>query len=164
MKRQHDALRLDVAAFAADGAALSGRWPGEALSRLADSQSPPQDMALPEVDWAVQGERRAVTGGEAELWLSLQVQATVWLTCQRCLQPFQVPLALDRRLQISREKGASLFISIHADTVAAEERAQIAVRVWSFRQMSQAPAQRAHRLGEAPPAGIGRRPFFLCAA
>jgi N-acetylmuramoyl-L-alanine amidase len=34
-------------------------------------------------------------------------------------------IALDRRLQISREKGASLFISIHADTVAAEERAQI---------------------------------------
>lgn len=34
-------------------------------------------------------------------------------------------VALDRRLQISREKGASLFISIHADTVAAEERAQI---------------------------------------
>jgi N-acetylmuramoyl-L-alanine amidase len=34
-------------------------------------------------------------------------------------------VALDRRLEISREKGASLFISIHADTVAAEERAQI---------------------------------------
>jgi len=34
-------------------------------------------------------------------------------------------VALDRRLQISREKGAALFISIHADTVAEEERAQI---------------------------------------
>lgn len=120
MKRQHDALRLDVAAFAADGASLAGRWPGDTLARLAESQTPPQDMALPEVDWAVQGERRAVTGGEADLWLALQAKAMVWLTCQRCLQPLQVPLALDRRLRFVRGEAAAeaLDAEIEDDVLA----------------------------------------------
>jgi uncharacterized protein len=102
MKRQHDALRLDVAAFAADGGRLSGRWLGATLSRLADSQSPPQDVALGEVAWSVQGERRPVAGGESELWLALQAQTVVWMSCQRCLQPFEVPLTLDQRLRFVR--------------------------------------------------------------
>ncbi len=120
MKRQHDALRLDVAALAADGASLAGRWPGDTLPRLAESQSPPQDMALPEVDWAVQGERRPVTGSEAELWLSLQIKTTGWLTCQRCLQPFQVPLVLDRRLRFVRGEAAAeaLDAEIEDDVLA----------------------------------------------
>ncbi|OGA98775.1 MAG: hypothetical protein A3E25_24230 [Burkholderiales bacterium RIFCSPHIGHO2_12_FULL_69_20] len=114
MKRQHDPLRLDVAAFTGDGAQLAGRWPGASLPRLAESQNPPQDVALAEVDWAVQGERRAVTGGEAELWLALQVQAPVWLTCQRCLQPYALPLVLDRRLRFVR--GEAQAEALDAET------------------------------------------------
>ena len=87
MKHQHDPLRLDVAALAADAARLAGDWPGPALTRLAESQAPPQDEAMPGVVWAAQGERRVVPTGEAELWLALQVDTAVWLTCQRCLQP-----------------------------------------------------------------------------
>ena len=102
MKRQHDALRLDVAAFAADGAALSGEWPGADLPRLAESQSPPQDLALHPVAWQARGEAVPVHGGEAELWLGLRAETAVWLTCQRCLQPVEVPLALERRLRFVR--------------------------------------------------------------
>ena len=115
MKREHDALRLDVAAFAAEGAALSGRWPGAELSRLAESQSPPQDMALPEVAWAAQGERRAVTGSEAELWLTLQLDTHAWLTCQRCLQPFEQPLMLDRRLRFVRGEAQAEALDAESD-------------------------------------------------
>ncbi|MDO9284179.1 MAG: YceD family protein [Aquabacterium sp.] len=123
MKRQHDPLRLDVAAFTDDGAQLSGRWPGASLTRLAEGQSPPQDVALPEVVWAAQGERRAVTAGEAELWLALQVQAPVWLTCQRCLQPYEVPLALERRLRFVRgEAQAEALDAESEDDVLALSR------------------------------------------
>lgn len=115
MKRQHDPLRLDVAAFTGDGAQLAGRWPGASLPRLAESQNPPQDVALAEVDWAVQGERRAVTGGEAELWLALQAQAPVWLTCQRCLQPYALPLALDRRLRFVRGESQAETLDAEAE-------------------------------------------------
>ena len=88
-----------MAAFAAEGAALAGEWPGASLTRLAESQSPPQDGALTPVSWQVQGERRPLPAGEPEIWLALQASAPVWLTCQRCLQPLALPLTLDRRLR-----------------------------------------------------------------
>ena len=123
MKRQHDPLRLDVAAFIAEGAALSGQWPGAALPRLAESQTPPQDLALPEVAWSAQGERRSVPGSEPELWLTLEVQTTVWLTCQRCLQPFQVSLAFERRLRFVRgEAEAEALDAESEDDVLALSR------------------------------------------
>lgn len=123
MKRQHDPLRLEMIAFATEGAQLAGRWPGASLQRLAESQSPPQDVALPAVDWSAQGERRPVPGSEAELWLALSVQATVWLTCQRCLQPFQVPLAFERRLRFVRgEAEAEALDAESEDDVLALSR------------------------------------------
>lgn len=115
MKRQHDPRRLDVAAFAADGGALSGQWPGSALTRLAESQSPPQDVALGEVRWQAQGERRPVTGGEAELWLALSADTRVWLACQRCLQPFEVPLGLARRIRFVRGESQAEALDAESD-------------------------------------------------
>ncbi|MDT7834510.1 YceD family protein [Aquabacterium sp. OR-4] len=115
MKRQHDPLRLDVAAFAADGGALAGQWPGDSLVRLAESQSPPQDVPLGEVRWQVQGERRAVAGGEAELWLALSADTRVWLSCQRCLQPFEVPLALARRIRFVRGEAQAEALDAEID-------------------------------------------------
>ena len=123
MKHQHDPLRLDVAAFAADAASLAGDWPGPTLARLAELQAPPQDLAWPGVVWAAQGERRAVPAGEAELWLSLQVDTAVWLTCQRCLQPYRLALALDRRLRFVRgEAQAEALDAESEDDVLALSR------------------------------------------
>jgi len=120
MKRLHDPLRLDVAAFAADAGDLSGQWAGPDLPRLAESQTPPQDQAPHAVHWAVRGESLPVAGAEAELWLSLQVQAQVWLTCQRCLQPYEVPLALDRRLRFVRgeSQAEALDAELEDDVLA----------------------------------------------
>ncbi|NRF66830.1 DUF177 domain-containing protein [Aquincola sp. S2] len=102
MKRSHDPLRLDLASFAAEDGRLAGQWPGDALSRLAESQAPPQDTPLADLAWQADAERRPVTGGEPELWLHLAAQGPVWLTCQRCLQPMQQALAIDRRLRFVR--------------------------------------------------------------
>ncbi|HSW04862.1 YceD family protein [Aquabacterium sp.] len=103
--RQPDPLRLDVAAFAADAAELSGDWPGVDLTRLAATQAPPQDIAPAAVAWRASGERRAVAGSEPELWLHLSANAAVWLTCQRCLQPFEQPLAVDTRVRFVRDEA-----------------------------------------------------------
>ena len=120
MKRPHDALRLDVSAFIADAETLAGSWPGASLQRLCELQTPPQDAPPPDVAWQAQGERLAVTGGEPELWLVLQAQAPVWLTCQRCLQPFAVPLALDRRIRFVRgeAQAEALDAEIEDDVLA----------------------------------------------
>jgi uncharacterized protein len=122
--RQTDPLRLDVATFAAEGGALAGLWPGIELTRLAELQSSPQDAGLRDVAWRVVGERRAVTGGEAELWLALEATAPVWLTCQRCLQPFEVVLSLDRRIRFVRgEAQAETLDAELEDDVLALPRA-----------------------------------------
>ncbi|MEK8024816.1 MAG: hypothetical protein RLY78_246 [Pseudomonadota bacterium] len=103
--RQHDPLRLDMAALAADGAHLEGVWPGAELSRLSDSQTCPEDGALAAVAWSAAGERMAVTGGDAEIWLDLRASTTAWLPCQRCLQPMAWPLHVDRRLRFVRTEA-----------------------------------------------------------
>ncbi len=120
---RHDPLRLDMAAFAADAASQSGLWPGSTLTRLAESQTPPQDLALADVAWQAQGERLAQAAGEPEIWLTLQVQARVWLTCQRCLQPMTVPLALDQRLRfVQGESQAEALDAESEDDVLALSR------------------------------------------
>jgi uncharacterized protein len=113
--RPHDPLRLDVAALAAEAAALSGDWPAAELPRLTESQSPPQDGVPSAVHWQVRGERRLVAGAEAETWLHLQAQARVWLTCQRCLQPFQQPLAIDTRLRFVRDESQAEALDAEID-------------------------------------------------
>lgn len=120
MKRPHDALRLDVSAFIADAGQLAGHWPGSSLQRLADLQTPPQDGALDDVVWQAAGEQLAVAGGEAELWLQLQAQAPVWLTCQRCLQPFSVPLEINRRIRFvqGEARAEALDAEIEDDVLA----------------------------------------------
>ena len=112
---RHDPLRLAVAAFAAEGGALEGDWPGPTLERLADLQVPPQDVGQADVHWRVQGERRLKSGSEAELWLTLSVQAPVWLTCQRCLQPMAVGLALDRRLRFVHGESQAEALDAESD-------------------------------------------------
>ena len=112
---RHDPLRLDVAAFAADGGTIEGDWPGPSLERLADLQVPPQDVGQADVHWRAQGERRTKAGSEAELWLTLSVQAPVWLTCQRCLQPMAVDLALDRRLRFVHGESQAEALDAESD-------------------------------------------------
>jgi uncharacterized protein len=111
-----DPLRLDMAALAADAARIEGRWPLAALSRLAEDEF--GAIASAEVAWAAQGERRAVTGGDAEIWLHLQAQATVSRECQRCLQPVALPLSISTRLRfVHGEAAAAAFDAESEDDV-----------------------------------------------
>lgn len=115
MKRHHDAVRLDVAAFVADGAMLEGSWSGALLERLADSQSPPADAPLAAVRWQAQGRRVPVPGAEAESWLHLRAETTVWLVCQRCLQPMAEALAVDRSFRFVRSEAEAEALDAELD-------------------------------------------------
>ena len=117
---RHDPLRLDMAAFAAEGAVLAGQWAGADLGRLAESQSPPQDGPLADVAWQAQGERRTLPAGEPEVWLALKATAPVWLTCQRCLQPLALTLTLDRRLRfvVGESQAEAMDAELEDDVLA----------------------------------------------
>lgn len=120
MKRQHNPLRLDLPALSAEGAVIQGEWPGAALTRLAEGQTPPQDLPMAMVAWQASGSRQPVAGSEDQLWLALHASTTVWLTCQRCLQPMAWPLNIDRRIRFVRsEAEAEQLDAEHEDDVLA---------------------------------------------
>ena len=94
--------RLDVAKFARAGASLAGEVPLESFQRLSEGTCPPVDEVAGLVRWSATGSHRDVLGGAPELRLRLQAQTTIWLNCQRCLQPMAVNLRIDRTFRFAR--------------------------------------------------------------
>jgi uncharacterized protein len=117
--RSFDPLRLDVEAFARDGTPLAGQWPIDAFERLRDAQMPGGEAPQP-VGWTARGERQQPRVGEPELWLHLQASTRLALQCQRCLQPVDTPLQVDRRIRFVRgeEEAATLDADVDDDVLA----------------------------------------------
>jgi uncharacterized protein len=91
--RTPDPRRLDVAAAAAAGAEMAGRWPLSELARLAEGAAARVDEP---VVWSARFEQRRELGAAPQAWLLLQAQARVARECQRCLQPVLLSLNVDR--------------------------------------------------------------------
>ncbi|MFP5466914.1 MAG: YceD family protein [Gammaproteobacteria bacterium] len=89
--------RLDIMAMAQAGGSVDGQDPLAGRARLADEAFVP-DGQLPatHVSWSAKAQLREGQGAQAEPWLHLQAAAVIPLCCQRCLQPVDVPLAVDR--------------------------------------------------------------------
>jgi uncharacterized protein len=102
--------RLDVAKFARAGANLAGEMPLQSFQRLSEGTSAPVDEVPGLVSWDATGSHREVLGGAPELRLRLQARTTLWLNCQRCLQPMAVNLHIDRTFRFARsdEEAAEL--------------------------------------------------------
>ncbi|MEO8248959.1 MAG: DUF177 domain-containing protein [Burkholderiales bacterium] len=97
MKSSFDPSRLDVVDFAREGVTLDTSDSMANFPRLAAEASAPTDGRL--VRWSATGESRASAGRTAQPWLHLQAQAALPMTCQRCLEPVDVALAVDRRFR-----------------------------------------------------------------
>ena len=96
--RTYYPLKLDVEAFARDGASLHGEWPAASLERLAGCGAPEVPLAnWPSVHWQLRGERVEPRGKAAETWLHLRAESIAALTCQRCLRPVEEHLEVERK-------------------------------------------------------------------
>lgn len=97
-KMAWNADRLDVRAFAQASAHFQVDDPLARFGRLSDEQHGMVDQAsVQRVRWRAQGELRPhATGGAPAVWLHLQADTVVALTCQRCLGVVDVPLSVDR--------------------------------------------------------------------
>jgi uncharacterized protein len=94
MTKEFAARRLDVKSFAEEGAALNGVSAVREHARLmAETQGRGADAT---VSWSVSGEVRNRQHVHPEIWLHMKAQVTLSLTCQRCLEPVDVPLSVDR--------------------------------------------------------------------
>lgn len=119
--RVFDPRKLDVELFARDGAALQGQWPAAELERLADCAAPEAPApGWPAVEWSAAGELRPQRGAEPQVWLKLTADARVALTCQRCLQPVNEALHVERWFHFVRneEQAASLDAELEDDVLA----------------------------------------------
>ena len=118
MKQEWDASRLDVRAFARAAGQLRGQAPLSAWTRLS------QDAAEPvgEVRWSLSGQTRPVTGGPDQVWLRLQAELDIVLTCQRCLTSVACPLQVERAFR---------FVADESLAEQEDEDAEEDVLVWS---------------------------------
>lgn len=94
MKKEFVAAQLDIKTFAQAGASLSGQDPLQDYPRLvAELKGSPAGL---NVNWSARGEARAQAGATEQLWLHLRAQASLPLTCQRCLEAVTVTVEVDR--------------------------------------------------------------------
>lgn len=105
MKKTFNPQSLDVKAFAKAGLQLEGETPLSQFERLA------QDCAGEingQVQWSAQGALVPDASGKESVWLHIQVQAMVPLTCQRCLSPVPTELELARDFRFVADEDTAI--------------------------------------------------------
>ena len=106
MKKVFDPRRLDVKAFAAEAGRLAGEERMGAHARLmAETEGRGVESSLA---WSATGELRNPQHVHPEVWLRLQASAVFPLTCQRCLGPVEVPVAVDRPFRFVEDEPTAL--------------------------------------------------------
>jgi uncharacterized protein len=102
--------RFDARAFAEAGGVLDEEVSISRLPRFQDEQHPEIDSSLAPsfVHWLARGELRAATsGGASAVWLHLQAQARLSLTCQRCLGPVETSVDVDRWFRFVEDEAVA---------------------------------------------------------
>jgi len=111
-----DPRRLDVAAFAQAGGHLQGEWPLAGMVRLLQDALPQApDSPVQAVAWSARGERRAASGGAAQIRLYLRARTVLCLSCQRCLQPVAVELDVAPTLRFVRDEAEAERLDEESD-------------------------------------------------
>lgn len=113
MTSPFQAGRLDVAAFAQAKARLAGADLLSKYERLAiEVRGLEPDLTI---NWQVQGEQRSAADGVARPALHVQVQATLPLTCQRCMGEVRVPIQIDRHLLFAPDEASAAALDDASD-------------------------------------------------
>jgi uncharacterized protein len=120
MTHETHAFRLDVQSFARTAGRAAA---GDLLSKYERLMHETKGLGGNElVNWTAQGEMRQAPGGEEQPWLHLEVDATVPLTCQRCLGPVNVPVKVSRsfRFVASEEEAERQDEEAEEDVLALD--------------------------------------------
>ncbi|HYF19103.1 MAG TPA: YceD family protein [Ramlibacter sp.] len=105
MKRLFSPERLDVRAFAEDGAQLAGHPPLAGFHRLvAEAQG---EAGERQVEWSARGELLNPQHVHPQVWLHLQARAALPMTCQRCLEPVEIALDVKRSFRFVADEATA---------------------------------------------------------
>jgi uncharacterized protein len=105
MSKEFNPQRLDVRAFAEAQATLSDQVPLSRMTRLAEEAQGRELDRL--VSWSVRGELREAGRVHPQPWLHLTAEASLSLTCQRCLTPVDVPVAVDNAFRFVPDEATA---------------------------------------------------------
>jgi uncharacterized protein len=94
-----------VRRFAEEQAQVQGTEELRRFGRLA-AETTDADPALP-VHWHARGELRDPQHHAPEIWMHLEADAVLPLVCQRCLQPVDVPVAVDRSFRFVADEATA---------------------------------------------------------
>ena len=92
------ASRFDAFRMAAEGGSLAGEFDASTLARVVDRLAPGAGPAP--IAWRVAGDHDALQ----RPMLSVTIEGSLPLVCQRCLQPFAAPIVQQTRLLLARDE------------------------------------------------------------
>ena len=121
MKERFSPTHLDLRAFAQGGAELAGNEPLSRYGRVA--QECLDGGKGRSVGWKAHGEMCPDRSGNDEIWLHLGADSSAAMTCQRCLEPVDVALLVDRtfRFVADEETAAAQDDESQEDLLVLEE-------------------------------------------
>ena len=105
MNRESIVPRLDVKAFAQSANAIAGH---DLLSKYERLMQETNGLGAESVlNWSAHGEVRVDQAGAEQVWLHLTVDASLPLTCQRCLGPVDIAVAVRRSFRFVDSEEAA---------------------------------------------------------
>jgi uncharacterized protein len=105
MKHESPPTHLDVKAFAHSASKIAGHDLLSKYERLMqETQSLGADRML---NWSAQGEVRIDEAGTEQLWLHMTVDVSLPLSCQRCLGPVDIEVAVNQSFRFVGSEEAA---------------------------------------------------------
>ena len=146
------ASRFDAFRMAAEGDSLAGEFDASTLARVVDRLAPGTGPVP--IAWRISGDRDAFQ----RPMLSVTIEGSLPLLCQRCLQPFAAPIAQQTRLLLAHdETGLGLLDAEEAEVVLAAAPLDARTLVEDEVLLSLPFAPR-HAEGQCPEGAVGKGP------
>jgi uncharacterized protein len=105
MKHESPPTHLDIKAFAHSANTLLGHEFLSNYERLSqEMRAPDADLLL---NWSARGEVKADESGSEQIWLHITADLNMPLTCQRCLGPVDVVMAIKQSFRFVGSEEAA---------------------------------------------------------
>ncbi|AKJ31172.1 YceD family protein [Caldimonas brevitalea] len=113
--KEFNPQRLDVREFIQAQVAVRGEWPLAALPRLAQEAHADAQAGDQPVQWAARGWQVEKRGAAAELWMHVSASTVLGLECQRCLQPVETALEVERDFRFVADEATAAQIDADSE-------------------------------------------------
>ena len=115
MKTKDDPAVISVGRFCESGGIVRTATPLATMARLAESFVDGSADVGPWVNWEVRGWQQSNATRASSNWIQVQADLQAHMTCQRCLEPVQVALHVDRLFRFVSTEAQALSEDAESD-------------------------------------------------